>query len=565
MKFKGFTHIGNKIITTIGVIVSFSLLITMYIYHEQQEATILAQNESTLLQLTDTASRGLQTIMLAGYADIAQEFADQLKNTHKLSELFILRINGVEAFRDNKTIESVNKELGEEEFIIREQEQENVILPARHKDLRKAIITESTLSYYETDSSGLRYLTIVAPILSQEKCHKCHGSEQSVRGILKLTTSLETVNDEIEKSQNYLFLIFGIAIVTIILLTNYMIQRSIVKPVERVTKAMSSASGGNLFSKVPELGHDEINDMAKSFNYMTDALLKAQTGLENEQNKLATIILSVREGIVATDSDGAIVLVNPSAERLLGKSREQILKEGFLNLLDDPAIMHKWLEEEPLLDDRVEYHHKDKILSVYASTIFSKDNELMGSAALLRDITKVKQMEDELRSLATTDALTGLHNRRYLDEILTQEISRSIRHGLCLSILFFDVDHFKQFNDKYGHDQGDRVLKAVGDTFKQNLRGEDTACRYGGEEFMGILPNITVEQAWTVAERLRKSVETMRVNNLDITISIGIAEFPIDNPITAGEFISMADQAIYTAKDAGRNRSVCAVNPHKTS
>ena len=298
---------------------------------------------------------------------------------------------------------------------------------------------------------------------------------------------------------------------------------------------------------------------------MTDALQKSQIGLENEQNKLATIILSAREVIVATDSDGAIVLVNPSAERLLGKSREQILKDGFLNLLDDPTIIHKWLEGEHQLDRHKEYHHKDKIISMYVSTIFSKDNELMGSAALLRDITKEKQMEDKLRSLATTDALTGLHNRRYLDEILTQEISRSIRHGLCLSILFFDVDHFKQFNDKYGHDQGDRVLKALGDSFKHNLRDEDTACRYGGEEFMGILPNITVEQAWTVAERLRKSVETMRVNDLDITISIGVAQFPLDNPITAEEFITLADHALYSAKDAGRNRSVCAVSPHRTS
>ena len=262
MKFKGFTHIGSKIITTVGIIVTLSLLITMHIYNKQQEETILSQHKSTLLQLTNSTSRGLQTIMLAGYADIAQEYANQLKNTHELSEIFILRINGVEAFRDNKTIESVNEELGKEEFIIREQEQEHVILPSRHKDLRRVIHTESTLSYYETDSNNLRYLTIITPILNREKCHKCHGKEQSVRGVLKITTSLNTVIEEIEKSQNFVFLFFGIAIIIIILLTNYLIQRSIVRPVKLVTQAMSSASGGDLFSKVQSW------DMMKSTTWL---------------------------------------------------------------------------------------------------------------------------------------------------------------------------------------------------------------------------------------------------------------------------------------------------------
>jgi diguanylate cyclase (GGDEF)-like protein len=123
----------------------------------------------------------------------------------------------------------------------------------------------------------------------------------------------------------------------------------------------------------------------------------------------------------------------------------------------------------------------------------------------------------------------------------------------------FDADHFKSFNDTYGHDQGDRVLKAVGVQMKQAIRTYDTPCRYGGEEFMIILPSTDCHGALIVAERLRTNIEAMRVDGLKVTVSLGISSYP-EIPATAPEdLILAADSALYESKEGGRNRTTIFV------
>jgi diguanylate cyclase (GGDEF)-like protein len=182
----------------------------------------------------------------------------------------------------------------------------------------------------------------------------------------------------------------------------------------------------------------------------------------------------------------------------------------------------------------------------------------IGSAALIRDVTEEKRLEEELRRLSTTDGLTALANRRHLDQVLSDEFARAGRTKAPLSVIMFDVDHFKKFNDTHGHDQGDRVLQAVARCFRECLRKYDTACRYGGEEFLAILPSTDLEGAVSVAERIRREVEEMVVDDLKVTISLGVASCP-DRLITAPEMlVETADAALYRAKAAGRNRVVQA-------
>jgi diguanylate cyclase (GGDEF)-like protein len=154
-----------------------------------------------------------------------------------------------------------------------------------------------------------------------------------------------------------------------------------------------------------------------------------------------------------------------------------------------------------------------RILNVFASTITASDGHAIGSAALLRDVTEEKRLEEELRRLSQTDALTGLYNRRFLDQSLETEFHRARRSGTRLSVIMFDVDHFKRFNDTHGHDQGDRVLRAVAETLRAALRNYDLPCRYGGEEFLAILPNTDAPGAFAVAERLRKDIFEMTVDS----------------------------------------------------
>ena len=164
----------------------------------------------------------------------------------------------------------------------------------------------------------------------------------------------------------------------------------------------------------------------------------------------------------------------------------------------------------------------------------------------------------ELQRLATTDALTDVYNRRHLDATLKTELDRAKQSGLPLSVIMLDVDHFKKFNDSYGHDQGDRVLKMTGHVMKAALREYDVPCRYGGEEFSIVLPATGAAGALAVAERLRCDVESMRVDDLQVTISLGIACYPDIAAAAPEALILAADGALYRSKDGGRNRSTIA-------
>ncbi len=190
------------------------------------------------------------------------------------------------------------------------------------------------------------------------------------------------------------------------------------------------------------------------------------------------------------------------------------------------------------------------------STSFSKDHK-----EFLIDLSKFAAIAVEnsrLYRMATLDRMTRLYIHHYFQERLQEEIKRSERYSTPLSLIMTDIDHFKRINDRYGHQQGDTVLKALGSIFRKNLRKTDIASRYGGEEFAFILPETKLSRAADVASRLRKRVEDHEFPGqevpLRITISLGIAEYDINRDLDAGMFIKRADRALYRAKRSGRNR-----------
>ena len=172
------------------------------------------------------------------------------------------------------------------------------------------------------------------------------------------------------------------------------------------------------------------------------------------------------------------------------------------------------------------------------------------------------KLRESLRLQSLRDELTGLYNRRYLEANLNREIQRCQRRNLPLSVLMVDVDHFKTFNDQYGHAAGDALLSALGRTMEQNVREEDIACRYGGEEFTVVLPEADTEEAARTAERLRVAIASLTVQHMrktygPATISIGIATMP-EHGSSPDALLAAADRALYQAKAAGRNRYLVA-------
>jgi diguanylate cyclase len=182
------------------------------------------------------------------------------------------------------------------------------------------------------------------------------------------------------------------------------------------------------------------------------------------------------------------------------------------------------------------------------------------------EISNLQQSLEAIRAESLTDPLTGLGNRKYFDRSIDTAIETALASGEPLSLLMFDIDYFKSFNDSYGHLTGDQVLRLVGMSLKQSIKGQDITARYGGEEFAVVLPSTALRQALTVADHIRRAVMSKELKKKStgeilgrVTISVGVSMLkPGDD---ADSLIERADACLYAAKRAGRNRVVCEADP----
>ncbi len=244
-----------------------------------------------------------------------------------------------------------------------------------------------------------------------------------------------------------------------------------------------------------------------------------------------------------------------------GLDGEKLLavKESRPEVRDRPLI---FLTASTDLERRV------RLLDRGASDLLLKPFHPAELMARVRLHMRIKRLQDELREkneilsrLSTTDGLTGLRNRRFVDDLLNVEVLRARRYGSQLAVLMADVDHFKRVNDAYGHPAGDQVLRQLAEILRTRLRGSDVAGRYGGEEFLVILAHNTLEGARLLGERWRQDFAEQRFDLPDgrsfaCTLSVGSAGFDPELHASAADLVAAADAALYEAKAAGRDR-VC--------
>lgn len=307
--------------------------------------------------------------------------------------------------------------------------------------------------------------------------------------------------------------------------------------------------------------------------YVSAGRKQARDELQENEERLREITGTMSDGLLVMDREGRITFANPEALALLGYGLDELIG----------ADMHETLHvhTDGTLEPRAEckmlrvaqtgttyrgveeaFKRRDGTLlpvSVSASAII-KGPETTGIVVAFHDITERKNYERELERRAQTDVLTGLNNRRHFYELAEQELARAKRYGKPLAALMLDVDHFKRFNDTYGHHVGDAVLRKLGEVGTGTLREIDITGRFGGEEFVVLLPETSMEQALEAAERLRLAVAGASVpiesgEILRFTVSLGVASLTAaDGDIDA--MLKRADAALYEAKKSGRNR-VC--------
>lgn len=287
--------------------------------------------------------------------------------------------------------------------------------------------------------------------------------------------------------------------------------------------------------------------------------------LWERERTLRAITDSAHDAIVMLDGEGRVVFCNPAAEQLFGYSREEILGRELHRLLVPneelyrtykKALKHFQLTGEGnVVGKTIEFkgRHKDgREIDVELSLSALKIKEAWHAVGILRDISERKKMEEQLYRLSITDPLTNVYNRRFFMQMLKQEIERTRRTGRAFSIVMLDLDHFKSINDRFGHAVGDLVLKTIAGVVSKRVRKTDILARWGGEEFIILLPETPVESAANLAEELRATLSSLTMQEVGhVTASFGVAGYaPSD---TVDTVIMRADHTLYEAKAAGRN------------
>lgn len=295
-------------------------------------------------------------------------------------------------------------------------------------------------------------------------------------------------------------------------------------------------------------------------------------------------IENMSDGMLVLNEAGQIVDINPAAEAILHvQSKEVVSLPAEKVLAEWSSVIHDYRKRGiTQFEVPVEGQGETKVCDVRISRIINRRDKLIGHLVILRDISQRKRMEEELRvsnekltsqldeinklhsllqEQVIRDPLTGLFNRRYLNETFQHITDRTTRKQSPLSILMIDIDHFKNINDFYGHTAGDNVLVSLSQAFVNNIRGCDMIYRYGGEEFLILMVDTPLETAMQRAETIRALIEetSFEIDNkhIHLTISIGVAAFPADGR-DLWQVIDAADIALYGAKASGRNCIKCA-------
>ncbi|NTV83677.1 MAG: diguanylate cyclase [Bacteroidales bacterium] len=309
----------------------------------------------------------------------------------------------------------------------------------------------------------------------------------------------------------------------------------------------------------------------KTIKRVVDAYI--ELSLKDSEIRYRRLFETAQDGILILEAQtGAIIDVNPFLIGKLGYSRDEFIGKMLWEMGSFKDIENSKTAFQAL--------QKNKYIRYKDLPLRSKDGQLFqvefvsnvydeGSQKVIqcniRDTTERKQAEDAhlkseafLREQSVRDHLTGLFNRRYMEETLERELVRADRKNLILGIIMLDVDNFRQFNETFGHFAGDQVLRELGNFFLQNIRKEDIACRYGGDEFILVLPdasrNITWKRANFICERVKHMQIQFEGQSLaKLSLSLGVAFYPADGT-TSEEILKAADRALYFAKHEGRGR-----------
>ena len=323
--------------------------------------------------------------------------------------------------------------------------------------------------------------------------------------------------------------------------------------------------------RLKNLVHLETKHLLEIQEDTNEQLQQANVTLQVSEEKLAVTLNSIGDGVMATDAEGQVVLLNPLAEQLTGWTQAEAagrpVGEIFRIINEEtrqPATVpvRETLAQGTILglpnnSILIARDGSERAIADSCAPIRNRDGQVAGAVLVFRDITERRQAEEMIRQMVYHDSLTGVPNRKLFSDRLGIALAQGRRNQKELGIAMLDLDHFKGVNDTLGHDMGDLLLQATAERLSAALRKGDTVARFGGDEFLLILPDLEViEDAIQVAQKIVDSFRKpflIDTHQLIVTTSIGIAVYPYDG-IDEGTLLKNADIAMYQAKQAGGDR-----------
>jgi len=415
----------------------------------------------------------------------------------------------------------------------------------------------------------------VTPLSFSEVCGETLLEDMEQRNdlVIRLTLPRDVYRQGISFYLRFLA-VSGSSALLVLVMIAYFMRRRIINQLERLGGAIQRIeAAGDFTMRAPEPQHyDEIGQLTTAFNRMMEKLYLQELKISEKEALFAGVLRTAADGIILIDEKGKIIEYNGSAAVIFGYAPEEAIGQSVGILMPEPhnrqhdQYIQRYLEtgEAQILGSTREVLGRRKDGTVFPMTLAVSEVKRPGRppvfAGIVRDITEHKRNEELLRHAATHDGLTQLLNRRRFEERLSVEVHSSHRYGHALSLAMIDIDYFKQINDTYGHQGGDAVLTAIARVIREDIRLDDFAGRYGGDELCIGFPHTPSISAATCVERIRSRIKEMTFTaengaTFKVTLSIGIAQLTFEHKDTRMLFMA-ADEALYEAKKNGRDQVV---------
>lgn len=504
----------------------------------------------------------------------------------QIGQIFIMEQNGeLVATSTNEPLFQDNGTGGKEQRLVQNSQSDVIreagnLLLEKHDGYQNIPGEEQQIEFtVHGEQQFMQYLTVSDP----------YGLHWIVAVIIPESAFMRRIHEGNTQTMQLILIALVVAISISVFISTKISNR--IKDLDESSQALSQGDWEHDLEENTRV--KELKGLAVSFNQMKDQLRssmnalateveerkRAEMELKSQHDFLSTVFNMMGQGLTVTDADGRFEFVNPAYAKLVGYEASALIGNfpDELTLEEDHELLTKQRElREAGISSTYETRlvcADGKIANVLITGVPREPGGNKGAISVITDVSEHKRIEEALKKatnalelalireqkLARTDKLTGINNRRSMFELAEFKFEVAKRYKQQLAMIIFDVDHFKKVNDAYGHLVGDQTLVEVTKLVQTQLRNADAFGRYGGEEFVILLPMTNARQAFKLAERIRKNVEdfhlkTERGNLISITVSLGVSEIDTSREDeTVEKLFNRADEAMYQAKNAGRN------------